>query len=106
VPGDRGHPYYRGAEARLRAEFASTDPGARNAALNATTYKLARIALACGVPPARVGAAMARAAQAAGLATDHNCGAGGIGDTVSSALRAAERDGAWPIGSGRRRRET
>ena len=37
--------------------------------------------------------------MAAGLDTDHNCGAGGIGDTVSSALCAAVRDGGWPIGS-------
>ena len=41
---------------------------------------------------------MTRAAVDAGLDTDHNCGPGGIGDTVSSALRAAVRDGAWPIG--------
>jgi len=47
---------------------------------------------------------MVRAAQAAGLDTDHNCGVGGIGDTVSSALCAALRDGAWPIGCGRRNR--
>ena len=104
VPGDRGHPYYRRAEAGLLAEFGSTGPGGRNAALNATTYKLARIALACGVPPARVEAVMTRAAVAAGLDTDHNCGAGGIGHTVSSALCAAVRDGAWPIRSGRRTR--
>ena len=57
-----------------------------------------------GVPPARVGAVMARAAQAAGLDTDHNCGAGGIGATVSSALRTAVRDGAWPIGRKKRTR--
>ena len=104
VPGDRGHPYYRHAEAGLLAEFGSTGPGGRNDALNATTYKLARIALACGVPPARAGAVMVRAAQAAGLDTDDNCGADGIGHTVSSALRAAERDGAWPIGCRRRNR--
>jgi len=102
--GDRGHPYYRRAEARLLAEFGSTEPGTRNAALNATTYKLARIALACKVPLAGVGAVMTRAAQAAGLDTDHNCGAGGIDATVSSALRAAVRDGAWPIGRRRRTR--
>jgi predicted GNAT family acetyltransferase len=101
VPGDRGHPYYRRAEARLLAEFSSTGQGGRNAALNATTYKLARIALACGVPPARAGAVMTRAAQAAGLGTDPNCRAGGIGSTVSSALCAAVRDGGWPIRSGR-----
>ena len=93
VPGDRGHPYYRRAEAGLLAEFDSTGPGGRNAALNATTYKLARIALACGVPPARVGAVMVRAARAGGLDTDHNCGAGGIDDTVSRAARGGARRG-------------
>jgi len=44
---------------------------------------------------------MTRAAVDAGLDTDHNCGPGGIGATVSSALRAAVRDGAWPVGCGR-----
>ena len=101
VPGDRGHAYYRRAEAGLLGEFGSSEPGGRNAALNATTYKLARIALACGAPPARVKAVMTRAAVDARLDTDHNCGPGGIGATVSSALRAAVRDGAWPVGCGR-----
>ncbi|AKK28208.1 hypothetical protein AB431_17665 [Mycobacterium sp. EPa45] len=84
----------RAAAASLAAELACMAPDSgRNHTLNANALRGYRIADRFGVDREIVTEAMADAAVACGLDTDHNCGPNGIRRTLESAQNGADRHG-------------